>query len=315
MVYTPLIWPLLITVLISPALLVYARRDWGMPGALQFHLLLWLGTLVAAIYTLEISVRWLPAEIFLNEVRLVPLAFIPPTELALALAYLGYTNRLSWKHWIALYSIPALAALLSLIGSYPAAGSSLSLFRYNFQPANGTVPFLVFQRGAFWYVYYAYTLLVTAATCALLIRSFHTQPQRAHTSRLILTALLLPTCIDILFVLGLTPSRGFYWTAAFFPLSGCLLAWTLLRGRMFNFKPIARRYILDQISDLVIVLDLDNHIVDFNHAAQAVCGLTNAAIGCLPEQALAPQWAAILHDPAARLPDESIDQMGHPVYS
>ena len=54
--------------------------------------------------------------------------------------------------------------------------------------------------------------------------------------------------------------------------SGVLIAWGLFRYRMLNIVPIARETIIDNVSDLVIVLDPENRIVDLNPAAQSWIG-------------------------------------------
>ena len=101
----------------------------------------------------------------------------------------------------------------------------------------------------------------------------------------------------MLFILGLTPTSGYYWTPATFTLSSLLFAYTLLRGRVFDFTPIALETVFQNISDLVIVLDRQGHIANFNLAAQAACGLSQEAIGAAPEQALSQEWARFIRLP------------------
>ena len=71
----------------------------------------------------------------------------------------------------------------------------------------------------------------------------------------------------------LTPFPGYYWTPSLFTLTGAFFAWALLRGRMLDVAPVAREVVIENMEDLVIVLDTQSHIVDFNPAAQAACRL------------------------------------------
>ena len=80
--------------------------------------------------------------------------------------------------------------------------------------------------------------------------------------------LLITIVVDTLYVLHLTPYPGYYWTPSLFTLTGGLFAWTVLRGGLLDVAPVAREAIFENVTDLVIVLDTQNHIVDFNPAAK-----------------------------------------------
>ncbi len=297
MIHTPFIWPLIFAVVINAGLAIYARRYRGAPAALPFQVLMWLGVAMALLYAGEISYTALPSKVFLSEIRFIPAAALAPTTLVLVLEYLGRAEWLSRPRLLLIYLIPVITALLSLTGSYH------NLFRYNFQiHADSPVAGLIFERGAWWLVYYSYTLILCAISCVLLAGSLvmpGSRRQPRGNSLAILLAILFGVTVDLLYVLDLTPVHGYYWTPAAFTLTGWLFGWALFSGHLFDFTPVARNTVLENIDDLVIVLDKQQRIVDFNRAAQAACGFSKAAIGCQPEKALPPEWVAILREPGA----------------
>ncbi len=300
MSYTPFIWPMIFAVLMNVALAIYSRRYRSVLGARPFQVLMGLSAATAACYSGEISFTTLSAKVFFAELRIVPSCMITTILLALALEYRGGLGFHDLPEWLKrpqvrwLLVIPAVSALLSI------SGGLHHLFRYDFQIlASNQVSVLSFKHGWWWYIYFAYNTLVACSAWLLFVTSLRRGSGRATWA--ILLAILFSGLVDILFALGLTPTSGYYWTPATFSVTSLLFAYALLRGRMFDFSPIALRTVFENIDDLVIVLDRDGHIVEFNRAAQAACGLTLAAIGKQPEQALSAEWARII-----RLPEEGI---------
>jgi PAS domain S-box-containing protein len=298
--YTPFIWPMIFAALMNVGLAIYARRYRSVPGALAFQVLMGLSAATAACYAGEISFTTLSAKVFFAELRIVPSSMITTILLALALEYSGLPSFHNLPEWLRrpqvrwLFIIPAVSALLSI------SGQLHHLFRYDFQIlASNQVSVLTFKHGWWWYIYFANNTIVACSAWLLFVTSLRRRSGRATWA--ILLAILFSGLVDILFALGLTPTSGYYWTPATFSVTSLLFAYALLRGRLFDFSPIALRTVFENIDDLVIVLDQEGHIVEFNRAARTACGLNQTAIGCLPEQALSAEWARII-----RLPEGGI---------
>jgi len=63
-------------------------------------------------------------------------------------------------------------------------------------------------------------------------------------------------------------------------LGNLIVAWGLFRFRLFDLRPIARDAFFEKMTDLVIVLDAEDRIVDINPSALTELGLTSSdAIG------------------------------------
>ena len=275
MIYTPFIWPLIFAIGIDAGLALYASRYRRAPVALPLQFLMWSGVLTAFLYMGEITYTAISAKIFFSQLRFIPASVLAPICLVLVLEYLGMAEWLSRPRLLLLYAIPAITALLSLTGAYH------NLFRYGFQiHADSPVAGLVFERGAWWFVYYSYTLVMVAIAVVLLagaLRGSVANRPRPRNTFLILLAIVSGVLVDILYVMDLTPVHGYYWTPAVFALTGWLFSWAVFSGHMLDFTPVARDTVLENMSGLVIVLDNERRILDFNRAAQAACGLSESS--------------------------------------
>ena len=104
--------------------------------------------------------------------RFISLAPVAPTLFVFVLEYLGWSNWLTRQRFALLFLVPAITIVLSLSGAYH------PLFRYNFHlDVSGALPVLLFTRGAWWYVYFLYSLILNYLALGLLFGSFRV-PQR-----------------------------------------------------------------------------------------------------------------------------------------
>ncbi len=294
MTYTPFIWPLVLATLVLSGLAVYTRRFSSTLAAIHFRSLVWLGAASAVIYLHEISVVSLPFKVFLSEARYIPLALISPALFVLVLDYTGKGSWLRPRRGLLIFLVPAITILLSLTGNYQ------HLFRYDFQLNPTTVvPALLFQIGPFWYLYYLFSLALVISSCGVLLGSLNRSDLNRFNTLALIAGILIPIGVDLLFVLGLTPLRGFYWTPIAFMFTGVCFGWALLRGHLFELTPIARNTVLENIGDLALVLDRQGRLVDFNRSARQTWRLSKSSVGLTPLQALPPEWAPLLQQQAA----------------
>ena len=67
---------------------------------------------------------------------------------------------------------------------------------------------------------------------------------------------------------GALPRHDF--TPVVFGLAGVIVAWGLFRFRLFTLVPVARRVLVDNMKDGLLVLDETDRVVDLNEAARAL---------------------------------------------
>ncbi len=285
MIYTPIIWPILISALIQGGIALYARRYYAAPAARMFNITAWLAFAWLLGYIPNFS-TYNPSWKFLwVQLQMIPAIFIAPSVLAFALEYTGKGDWLTRKNLGGMLFIPALSVLGLLTSPYH------NLFRYNFrlEPAS---PFPIFlsDKGTLYWIYLAYTIALVLLSFALLLTSFNTRTLLFRNTLLITAGFFAPFAVNLLYLLGVTPLRGLDLTPFAFILAGLIYIVAMRDFRIFEVNPIARQAVMDNLADLVLVLDMRGNIADYNRAAQAACGLSPAQIGSSP-QTLSQPWA------------------------
>ena len=145
------------------------------------------------------------------------------------------------------------------------------------------VPFpVLFMDYQFWFYFihapvgYLYILI----SLILMIRYLlHAAPIYKAQARILILTILLPSIIDILYVLGISPVKNYNYTSAVFSISGILLLWTLFKFRFLDLLPLARDRIIENLQESILVLDHKNRIVYLNQAAKLLFQLKDEIIG------------------------------------
>jgi PAS domain-containing protein len=278
MIYTPYIWPLLIAALLLGGIAVYIGRFRHVLAVQPFRILMTLAMIWAILLALEISTQEVYLKNFWLNLRFPAIAFMTPFLMILALEYTGKSAWFSGQSQTLLLIEPTIISLLALSNNYH------KLFQYNFHlDLTGPFPVLLWDRGPFYWLHLAYVAIIYLGIFGLLIAAFRTQTLRARDTALIMVGILIPRITDTLFNQGITPIHGYNLTPVMFVVTGWLYLWALLRFRFFDIAPVARNTVMDHMSDIVIVLDPQNHIVDFNPAAQLASGVSpKKLIGARP---------------------------------
>jgi len=131
-------------------------------------------------------------------------------------------------------------------------------------------PISMYNYGEWFYVVHMpFSIGVGIVSNILLVRAFMTHE---HTYRrqigALLVAINLPLLVEILYQLGISIIPHFNVTVFFFPISGGILAWALLRRGLLDLTPIARDIVVESMTDLMVILDKQQRIIDVNPAAR-----------------------------------------------
>jgi PAS domain S-box-containing protein len=165
------------------------------------------------------------------------------------------------------------------------------LYRYDFHwDVSGSTPVLLQTNGIGLWLIMAYSLLLTCITLGLLFGALRQRTLSVRNTLILLTVCLIPITVVFLANLGVAFLSGANTGMIAIIIVGLLYSWGLLRYQLFSPAPLARSLIMENIADLVIVMDLNDQIVDFNPAARDACVLSQQALGRLPD-CLAPEWA------------------------
>jgi PAS domain S-box-containing protein len=133
----------------------------------------------------------------------------------------------------------------------------------------GRAPALAYIREAgFWgYTVFSYTLILLATI--ILIQTL-VSARGVFRKQLVVVALgvMFPWLSNILYLFGIEELRFLDLTPASFTISGIAFSWGLMRYQMLNLIPLAHETVIESLSDPVIALDMNDHILDVNKAAQ-----------------------------------------------
>ena len=92
-------------------------------------------------------------------------------------------------------------------------------------------------------------------------------------ARLMLLALMIPIASNLLYIFDVFNIPGVDWSSISFSVTGVVFLIALYGSRFMEIVPTARNVMLDHMSDGVLVIDENMRLVDFNPAAQSICGI------------------------------------------
>ncbi|MDD5765631.1 MAG: histidine kinase N-terminal 7TM domain-containing protein [Candidatus Marinimicrobia bacterium] len=125
----------------------------------------------------------------------------------------------------------------------------------------------IYEHGVFFWFFIFYEYILLMSGFILLIKSsFRYNTFYSSQNLVLILASLLPMSGNVMYVFGLNPIPGLDWTPVAFLIMGIILAWGILRLKIFKLVPIARTLLVEKMIDGVILLDIKNQIVNINPA-------------------------------------------------
>ena len=245
---------------------------------------------LALDYAFDLSSFSLPDKLFWMKGRFFFLAVVPVLWLVLIVRYTGQEALVTRRRLATLFVVPAITVILAWTSDHH------TLFRYNYHLDNsGLFPILLWNSGPWYWVHICYSYGLFAASLILLILSLRdAQSFYRRQSLMIIGGASLPVIADAVFHTGIPPLPGYIISTTILFLAGFMIVWALFHYAMLNVVPIARSVVLEKMSDIMIVLDGCNRVVDFNAAAQKVFRLQSAQGIGKPMEELLSRWPDLL---------------------
>jgi len=260
---------LLISAIIGLFLAQYLIRFRSVRGAKALLAMVFAATIWSAAYALEIASPHLATNLFWAKIQYLGIVVIPPAWLIFSAQCAGSTNWLERSpiNQILPWIVPALT--LGLVWTN-------ELHHLVWQQAVletvGDLSILRFVRGPWFWVYVLYSYCLLLLGSIWLAKIFRSRPADRRKIGLTLTAILIPWIGNLVYVTGLNPLPHLDWTPMSFILAGLVFSLGLFRFRLLNILPIAHKDFFGGLADAAVVLDLQNHIVELNPAAQHLAG-------------------------------------------
>ncbi len=215
-------------------------------------------------YGMELSQVSVEGVLFWAKFEYIGIAFIPMALIAIVMAF---TDRGKWiHHALLIIFIPIITVVLAFTNE-----------RHHWIWQDLTLKYtkgiyLAEFTGGWWYWVFAAFLYVSVAFSfwLLLIAYQKSSPFFRSQIMVLLVSIAIPVFLTLLYhsisLLGL-PLLNINWQAFAFIITSLLLTAGIINFHLFDLAPIAHDAIFESMTDLVIVLDDQNRVIDFNPAA------------------------------------------------
>ena len=220
----------------------------------------------------ELCLTSLPAKLALTNLSYLSTVSIPTGWL---IFILQYTNRDKWltrRNFGLLVIFPTITYLLILTNAL----HHTFYTEIGLTSADGMVMLVLGHGPVFWiHVVYSYALLVIGA--ALLIQTLLQSPQLYRGQAVwMLIGTFSPWVANAAYVFDFSALPPYVdGTPLAFTITGAAYAWNIYRYRLMDIVPVAKGVVIDNLSSIILVLDLNNHVVEANTAALALLGKTS----------------------------------------
>lgn len=160
-----------------------------------------------------------------------------------------------------------------------------------------TGPFLVDETWVlgpyFWvHLFYSYVLILFA-DYLILVEAVRLAKQYRKQGAALILATFLPLAFNASYTFHFIPWLKINYDPLGFVLSSLIFAWALFFYHLLDLAPIARRVLVDNLPDGMIVLDNQNRIVDINPAAKFIFGTSPEQVIGKPITNLIPSLSKI----------------------
>jgi PAS domain S-box-containing protein len=267
--YSPYFIPFIACGLILAILGITGWRNRTYVSALPFALLMFAASLWSFCTALELASADLPTQMLAITLEYPAIVIVP---VAWLLFVLEYTGR---EHWLTRRNIALLCAIPLFTVIMVATNSWHHLYYTSVSEiVSGGLSFHSVTYGpAFWlHGLYSY-LLIYIAIMLVFQRFVFTSTLYRGQMMSILVAALVPFFVNLAFVLRQGSLTLVDPTPFAFLISGFVVLVGMMRYQLLDITPIAQDQIIDNMSDGVVVVDLQGRIISLNIPAERVIGI------------------------------------------
>jgi PAS domain S-box-containing protein len=241
-------------------------------------------------YVFELGSPDLGTKILWAKIKYIGVVSVPMAWLFFVLMFTKQEQWLASRKIVLVTIIPIITLLLVWTNSlHGLIWSSIGTNNSSLSP----MPILA--HGAWFWIHTIYSYLIllfaTILVLAALIRSSHLY---SHQTVGLLISVLAPWAGNVLPFTGSTLLPDMDLTPFAFTLTGFALAWSVFGFGLLDIVSTARGEVIECMSDIVIVINALNRIVDLNPAAQHFIGvIASEAVGQPTTKVLA-KWPDLL---------------------
>ena len=254
------------TFIITLGLAKYVWNHRKIPGTTYFIALCLNINLWTLFFFLEMISYKLADKIFWENLQYSIIYVIPLLYLVFILLFTGQRKTLEKRIWPILLVQPAVNLVVIWTKLFPLGFRTHAVIVNNGLDYPGM---LVSSYGHWFWFSSIYTLIFLLIDLVYLFVAYFKSPRWARNKLwYLILGLFIPWAISLFGVPGWLLYNHEYVLMISVAASLTIITWGLLRTRILDILPIAREAILDQVTDVVVMIDMDGRIVDFNQAAK-----------------------------------------------
>lgn len=281
---------LLTAALIETAVALYAWRQRMTAGATQLVMLMAAAVLWTLAYGLTLVSTSLPTKLLWLGIAHLGIAFLPVLFLRFVIAYTRCARWLWRWRGAPWYVIPIATVALNWTNS----AHGLYYAHVALVQQGSFVLLNVIPGPWLWvFVVYSYALIVLGMVIFWHAARWSSSLYR-HRAAVIALSALAPWIANLLQLFELHPFMPLDLTPIALAFSGLAILWSMFRYRLFTLAPIAREYVVEVMSDAVIVLNDRNRIIDINPAAQRLFAPDGSSLFGHPIEAVLADCPALV---------------------
>ena len=218
------------------------------------------------LYGLEIASPELATKVVWAKLEYISIAIIPVAWFVFAIRY---TSRASWwtqRKQYALFIVPMFTIFVVLTNDF----HQLNWATVDID-TSGQFAVMDVSYGPWFWIHSLYSYFFILIATIILIQGYFRFPKayrRQHATLLI--GVLIPWISNAIYLSGLSPFPNLDLSPFGLALSTLLVGLSVFGFGLFDIVPVARRVVVDNMRNGMIVLDLDYKIIDINPAAVAV---------------------------------------------
>ena len=270
--FSPFAVPLLLAGIFALMLAVLAWHRRSVPGGTTFtFLVLFLaGWMLGGAF--EHLSPTLTTKIFWTNIQYVGITAVPVLWFIFVLKFTTYDQSVKRIFQLVFWLYPLVTNLI--VWTNP---SHLLFYENVWVDTTGIYPLLDVTRGPLFWTHTAVAYMLLLVSTVMLAVSYNSASgvYRKQTGLLLVSALLpwianIGHIFDMALTIDITPFA--------FILSLSIMYYALQRYGFLEIMPVARDVIIENMSDLVIVLDVKNRIVDINKSARTQLDLVDVNV-------------------------------------
>lgn len=268
--FSLLIIPTLLSAVITAAFSVISYRTWKSPIARPFSLMM----AAATLWTAGSAIQLMSADLFTNYIATIieypGIVTVPVAWFLIVLHYTGGSRYVTKTTTPLFFVIPVLSILLVITNPLH------HLYYSGFYPVLvGNLTIWVFSHGPLFWIHVLYSYTLSILGLALVITKLNTTHALFRRQMvLLLLACTIPVTANFAYVFSIGPVPGIDFTPFLFTISGLIVAFGIVRYRLFSLMPVAYFRIFRTMTDGVIVTDSTSLVVDVNPAAEKILALS-----------------------------------------